>query len=113
MERLNIKNMDEKNKSIFRKFRRWIIVQKYTLQRGYGHLNVMMLGVVCAASIKSILPGLINTFWKFVALVILGFMGLYLVGWLDKKLGFLHTENSYTTETNPLIMEVVNNVRKK
>jgi purine-cytosine permease-like protein len=103
----------EENKTFLKKVRRWIIVQKYTLQRGYGHLNVLMLGVVCAASIKSAFPGAIDNFIKFIGLSILGFIGLYIVGWFDKKWRFLHEEQCYTTETNDLLMEVINANRQK
>jgi len=104
--------IDEEKKSKLRSIRKWLIIQKYTLQRGYGYLNVAMLGVVFAASIKTVLPGLIDTFWKFVILTILSFIGLYFLGWLDYKYKFLHDEMTYTTETNPLMMKVVDNVNK-
>ena len=105
--------MDEEKKSLFRKFRRWFIVQKYTLARGYSHLHILMLGFVAAASVKSVVPWLINTTWKFLILVVLGFIGLFCVGWLDKKFGFLATENDYVTTSTPSLMEVINDVRNK
>lgn len=105
--------MEIKQKDQLIRFRKWLIVQKVTLARGYGYVNVIMLGVVFAASIKTVLPGLINTFWKFVILSILSFIGLYSIGWFDKKYGFLNDENAYSTETNPLMMKVVNNTTEK
>ena len=101
--------LDEGKKSKLRGLRKWLIIQKYTLQRGYGYVNVAMLGVVFAASIKAVLPGLINTFNKFVILTLLSFMGLYFLGWLDNKYQFLHDEQSYTAETNPIFMKILKN----
>jgi len=106
-------NLTPENKCLFRRFRRWIIVQKYTLARGYSHLNIWMLGFVVAASLKSAFPGFINNFWKFILLVILGFFGLYIVGWIDKTFGFLATENNYATENTPLMMSLINSSKKK
>jgi len=85
-------------------FRRWLVVQKYTLLRGYSWLNVALLGVVAAASLKAAFPGLIDSLWKFIALVILGFVGLYIVGYIDYRYRFLHEEQNYATETNPVLL---------
>ena len=104
--------ISEEKKSLFRRFRRWVIVQKYTLARGYGHMNILMLGFLVAVSIRSVIPGLINTTWKFILLVVMGFIGLYIVGWFDKKLGFLNQENNYATENTSLMMEAINDIRK-
>lgn len=101
--------MEIEQKQQLSRFRKWLIVQKVTLGRGYSYVNVLMLGVVFAASIKTVLPGLINTFSRFVILSIVSFIGLYLIGWIDKKYKFLHDENAYAIETNPLLMQVVNN----
>lgn len=99
-----ISSISEENKSMFRKFRKWIIVQKYTLQRGYAWGQVPAIGIIFASSIKAAFPGVINSLDKFIVLVVLSFIGLWCVGWLDRKLKFLHEENIYTTETNPMLM---------
>jgi len=97
-------NLSEEKRSLFRRFRRWIIVQKYTLQRGYAWGQVPAIGVIFASSIKAAFPGAIDSLNKFIILVIFSFIGLWAVGYLDKKLRFLHEENTYTTETNPMLM---------
>jgi len=93
------------------KLRRWFVEQKYTLQRGYGNLNVLMLGIVAAASIKGAFPALINSMTKFVLLSIFGFAILFIVGYFDKKWRVLDEENNYATEKSPLLMELVHAVR--
>jgi len=103
--------MDEEKRSLFRRFRRWAVIQKYTLQRGYVWGQVPAIGIIFASSIKAAFPGFINTFGKFITLVIISFVGLYFTGWIDRKFRFLHEENIYTTETNPLMMEIVNEAR--
>lgn len=94
----------EEKKSLFRRFRKWTIVQKYTLQRGYAWGQVPAIGVIFASSIKAAFPGFIDSINKFAILVLLSFLGLWCVGYLDKRLRFLHEENIYCTETNPMLM---------
>ena len=103
----------EERKDMFRKFRRWAIIQKFTLQRGYVWMQIPLLGVIASSTLKSAFPRLIDRFTKFLILTILAFIGLYFVGWIDRKLRFLHDDNAFTTETNPVMMEVVEDVRKK
>jgi hypothetical protein len=91
------------------KFRKWLVEAKYTLQRGYGWMNVPLLGIIAASTLKAAFPGLVNSFGKFVALSIIGFLGLYFIGYLDKRYRFLHEENNYTIEMNPYMMKVVKN----
>jgi hypothetical protein len=94
-------------------FRKWIIEQKYTLQRGYSWANIPAMGIVVAGSIKGVLPGLFDKFWKFAILVVIGIIGLWLIGWIDKKWHFLHAEQDYATVTNPTLMEIIEANRKK
>lgn len=96
--------ISEEKRSIFRRMRRWIIIQKYTLQRGYAWGQVPAIGIIFASSIKAAFPGAIDSLNKFIILCFISFIGLWTVGYLDKKLKFLHEENVYTTETNPMLM---------
>jgi hypothetical protein len=105
--------MDEEQKDTFRRFRKFTIVQKYTLQRGYAWMQMPMMGVIFASTIKAAFPGFVNSLTRFIILILFSFISLYIAGWLDKKFKFLHEENIYTTETNPLMMEVINDVRNK
>jgi UDP-N-acetylmuramyl pentapeptide phosphotransferase/UDP-N-acetylglucosamine-1-phosphate transferase len=100
-------------KTWFEKLRSWIIVQKYTLQRGYGHGQIPAIGIIFASSVKGAFPGLVDNLQKFILLVVIGFVGLYFVGWLDKKFKFLHEENKYMSITNPIIMELIEEARRK
>ena len=105
--------MKEKTKEIFRKFRKWIIVQKYTLGRGYSNTQQVMIGVIFASSIKIWLPNYFDTAWKFIALVLISMIILYLIGWIDRKFKFIHTEQKFVTEMNPIMMDIKNKVTKK
>ena len=88
-------------------FREWLVRQKFTLGRGYSWANIPALSIVVVSAVKTILPGLINTFWKTVLVAVIGLFGLWFLGWLDKRYRFLHEEQIYQTETNPALWEVV------
>jgi len=95
------------------KIRRWLVEFKYTLQRGYGWAQIPLLGTIAASSLKSAFPELVNSFGKFIALTIFGFFVLYLIGYIDKKYRFLHEENNYGVEVNPLMMKIIKNTEVK
>lgn len=91
------------------KLRKWFIIQKVTISRGYSYVSVAMLGVIFASSVKSVLPGIINNFAKFIILTIISFLLFYIIGLVDKWYGFLSDEQIYAVETNPLMMNIVKN----
>lgn len=95
------------------RIRRWLVEFKYTLQRGYGWAQVPLLGTIAASSLKSAFPELVNSFGRFIALTIFGFLVLYLIGYLDKRFRFLHEENNYGVEVNPLMMKIIKNTEAK
>lgn len=95
------------------KFRRWCVEFKYTLQRGYGWAQVPLLGTIAASTFKTAFPGLVDSVWKFLALTIAGFIGLYAIGYIDKKYRFLHEEGNYSVEVNPLFMKMIENTNSK
>jgi len=84
--------------------RKWIIIQKYSLQRGYAWLQIPGMGIIFASSIKAAFPGLIDNVFKYILLVIVSFIALYIVGYIDRIFRFLHAENEYVTITNPTLM---------
>ena len=96
--------MDAEQKNILTRFRKWLIVQKYTLQRGYGWTQIPMMGFIGASQLKLLFPGYFNSLTKFAILIIVVLIGLYFIGWIDKKYRFLHEDNIYITETNPLLL---------
>lgn len=95
------------------KIRKWLVEQKFTLIRGYGWAQVPVLGFIFASSVKQVLPGLFDTFLKFILLVIVGFFGLWFLGYLDKRYRFLHAENTYSSETNPVMMDILKSAKEK
>jgi len=102
----------EEKKITLKKFREWAVVQRYTLSRGYIWAQCFLMGIIFASSLKAAFPEFINSFFKFIILVIIGFIVLYFVGWLDRKFGFLAAENNYVTSSTPLMMEAINDIRK-
>lgn len=96
------------NRTKWEKFRRWGIIQKVTLQRGYGWLNVPMIGFIAASQFKLLFPAFFKGIWNLLILTIAATLGLWFIGYLDRKLLLLHEENTYGTTTNPLMMKVVN-----
>jgi hypothetical protein len=101
--------MDPDQKQKLTRFRKWLIVQKFTLQRGYNWANIPMIGFIGAGQVKLLFPGIFNSLTRFIILIALVMSVLYAIGWIDKEYRFLHEDNAYTTETNPLMMKVVNN----
>lgn len=96
--------MDIEQKEKLTKFRRWMIIQKFTLQRGYAWANIPMIGFIGAGQVKLLFPGIFNSLTKFIFLIIFVLISLYSIGWIDKRYHFLHEDNNYMTETNPLLL---------
>ena len=93
------------------KLRRWLVVQKFTLARGYSWLNVIMIGFIVASQFKLLFPTFFDGIWMFILMIFLSTFGLWFIGYLDKKMKLLHVENSYGTETNPMMVELLNNTK--
>lgn len=92
------------DKSNLLKIRRWAIIQKISLQRAYTWLQMPMMGVIFASTIKAAFPGVIDSLIKFILLVVISFSILFTIGYLDRKFRFLQEEQSYSTETNPMLL---------
>lgn len=93
--------------------KRWAVVQKVTLGRGYGWLQVPMIGFIAASQFKLMFPTFFDGITKFIGLVVVCTIGLWGVGYIDKKMELLHSEQAYGTETNPRLMEMLDNTRNK
>jgi len=92
--------MNLKNKPFFRKIRRKIIVSRYTLLRGYSWCQVPTMAILSAGILKPYFPSL-----RFYQLCLIGVTIFMIVGFIDKKYGFLNEEQSYITSMNKLLME--------
>jgi len=101
------------NKDKFTAFKRWAVIQKVTLGRGYGWLQVPMIGFIAASQFKLMFPAFFDGIAKFAVLVVMCTILLWLVGYVDKKMELLHAEQAYGTETNPRLMEMLDNTREK
>jgi len=93
--------------------KRWAVVQKVTLTRGYGWLQVPMIGFIAASQLKLMFPAFFNGILKFTILIVACTILLWLVGYIDKKMELLHAEQAYGTETNLRLMEMLDNTRAK
>ena len=93
--------------------KRWAVIQKVTLGRGYGWLQVPAIGFIVASQFKLMFPSFFDGLAKFIGLVIACTIGLWFVGYIDKKMELLHAEQAYGTETNPRLMEMLDNTRIK
>lgn len=92
------------NRDMFRKIRKNIIALKFTMIRGYSWVSFLMVGVVAAASVtpyvKQVVPWV--QMWQMVALMV---VTLFLIGFIDNKFKFLHTEQDWAVERNPILMQ--------
>jgi len=84
----------------FKKIRRKIVVLKFTMVRGYMWCQVPTMSILAAGIIRPYFPWL-----QFYQLALLG-IGIFMtVGYIDRRYGFLSTDQSYGTEQNKLMMK--------
>jgi len=108
-----INNMVKLSIDKIKRIKKWLVIQKVTLGRGYGWLQVPMIGFIAASQFKLLFPAFFDGIIKFIILVVGCTIGLWTVGYIDKKMELLHDENAYGTETNPRLMEMLDNTRSK
>ena len=65
-------------------FKTWLVVQKFTLSRGYSWLNVIMIGFIAASQFKLLFPAFFSGLWRFIGMIFLATFGLWFIGYLDK-----------------------------
>jgi len=104
--------MKEEIKS-WNNFKKWLVIQKVTLLRGYGWCQTFLMGFLAASQLKLLFPNLFDGIYKFIILIILTIGGLWTVGYIDKRMQLLHAENAYATETNPILMKMASDVKKR
>jgi len=92
--------------------KKWMVIQKFTLLRGYGWTQVPMIGFIAASQFKLLFPTFFDGLWRFIGMIILATFALWFIGYLDKKMKLLHVENAYGTETNPMMMELLDNTKQ-
>jgi Leu/Phe-tRNA-protein transferase len=92
--------------------KRKLVVFKFTLSRGYAWCQLPTMALMGAGILYPYTQGMFP-WMKMWMLAILALTVFIFVGWLDRKWKLLHKEQSYTIETNPMMMEVVNDVRNK
>ena len=92
--------------------KRKLVVFKFTLQRGYAWCQLPTMALMGAGILypytKDFFPWM--KMWMLAIFALLIFIS---VGWFDRSVRLLHEEQTYATETNPMMMEVVNDVRNK
>ena len=81
-------------------YKRKLVIIKFTLSRGYQWCQLPTLAIIGAGVIKPYLP--MFQFWQLCLIAISIFL---IVGYIDRKMRLLHTEQSYGTEVNPLLMQ--------
>ena len=80
-------------------WKRKIVILKYTLQRGYAWCHLPVLAIIGAGVLKPYFPDI--SLWLLASIAFAVFI---IVGFIDKKIKFLHEEQSYATEQNPTMM---------
>lgn len=88
--------------------KKWLVTQKLILMRGYGWVNTPMIGVIFVGAVKTIFPTLVNTTPKAIVWGVVGLVGMYIVGYFDRRWKLYHAENNVVIETTPHLMDVVN-----
>jgi len=80
-------------------WKRRIVIFKYTLQRGYAWCHLPVLAIIGAGVLQPHFPNISMWLLALIALTV-----FIIVGFIDKKIKFLHEEQSYATEQNPTMM---------
>ena len=93
-------------------WKRWWIIQKVTISRGYVWLQSPVLSVLLATQLKLLFPAFFDGLFRFVLLIIASFLLLYFIGWVDRRWKFLDEENSYFTDTNTSLLNEIRSIRK-
>lgn len=105
--------MKEEKKTFLRKVRRWVVIQKLKVARGYLDIQQIMLGVIFSSSVKVWFPTIFKTWWSFALLVLGSMIILYIVGHYDIKFKIIHTENQVGSEWNPFWVQMDKKIGEK
>lgn len=91
------------------KLRKNLVTSKWITQRGYQWCTLPMMGSVAAG----VLYPYIVQYWPkswfqlhMWQLMITAFVIMFLVGWIDRKLGVINEEQIFITKFNPILMKI-------
>ena len=91
--------------------RRKLVVARFTLSRAYVWVQTPGMILMMAAVLSPYVQQYIEIpMWQ---LFCFAFLGLLVIGFVDKKAGFLKTEISYNTENNSLLLQRLNEIEAK
>jgi hypothetical protein len=94
-------------------WKRWLVIQKVIVARGYQWANTPMIGVIFVSAVRMAFPTLVDRWWKFLAFTVMGLVGIYVIGWFDKKLRLFHEENNYMVEVSPYVEEHIKEAKRE
>lgn len=88
----------------FKTFRRKLVVLKFMFNRGYMWCQLPTLALMGAGVLTPYIQQYFPSarMWQISLFALIVFM---FVGFMDKRLGVLGEEASYTTEVNPMLMK--------
>ena len=98
-------------KKILLSLRAWIVHQKIHFTRGYGYFGFLGMGYLVSSKLKEQLREMgIDIPLSMVAPIALGFV--WLLGYMDLRLGFFHDEISHQSKHSPAYGAVIKMLKR-
>ena len=95
------------------KAREFIVQQKIFFNRGYGLIGSLALGYLVASQLQAQLLAYYSFHCSLFVMYPTGVICVWLLGLIEYKLGFFHTEQDYNWKNTPQAKELSDNLRKK
>jgi len=93
----------------FKKIRLFAVKQKLFFNRGYGLIGCLGMGYLVASKLQEQLSSYYGFSMSLYIMFPLGVIAVWLVGWIEYKLGFWQTESEFTWEINPAYKKLTEN----
>ena len=100
------------NQSIAKNIRLFLVKQKLFFNRGYGLIGCLGIGYLVAAKLQEQLIAYYQFRMSLFVMFPIGVLGVWLVGWLEYKLGFWQTESEFAWSINPAYKKLSDGIKK-
>ncbi len=97
--------------STLKKVRLILVKQKVFFNRGYGLIGCLGIGYLVAAKLQEQLIAYYQFRVSLFIMFPIGVLCLWIVGWLEYKLGFWQTEAEFGWSINPAYKKLTKNIK--
>jgi len=99
-------------KPILKDLRLFLVRQKVFFNRGYGLIGCLGIGYLVAAKLQEQLIAYYHFRLSLFVMFPIGVLCVWIVGWLEYKLGFWQTEAEFGWSINPAYKKLADNIKK-